>query len=366
MRDWIRASRHRPVPDSTRWSSSRSSSSPSGRCTRRCIFSDTLITGGDTGSHLAVPAYLKSVGNPFNLTPWYPGWFAGMPAYTYYFVLPDVLAWFGSYIIGFAVAFKLATILGSVLMPITAYMLGRLFKAPRPIPGGAGRRDAALPLRRLVHHRRRQPLLVDGGGVRVRALARAEPLDHRTVRARGTHRTRLLAGRHLAQCDVGRAHLAVVLDHRSGDRRRDLRAVAAPRHRRPQRRATCTRRLRASAAIRGRRRADLGGALGVVADVLRHHAEVHELHGLHQRPREHPARHLHATRLVHLDGRRGRRPLGHRPRGHRSHRRLLGQRPPGHDPDDADGALASAPTSSTRRTSSGTNVSCRSGSSRST
>jgi hypothetical protein len=98
------------------------------------LFSNSLITGGDTGSHLAVPAYLKSVGNPFNLTPWYPGWFAGMPAYTYYFVLPDVLAWFGSYIIGFAVAFKLATILGSVLMPITAYMMGRLFKAPRPIP----------------------------------------------------------------------------------------------------------------------------------------------------------------------------------------------------------------------------------------
>jgi len=30
-------------------------------------------------------------GNLFNLTPWYPGWFAGMPAYTYYFVLPDLL-----------------------------------------------------------------------------------------------------------------------------------------------------------------------------------------------------------------------------------------------------------------------------------
>jgi hypothetical protein len=98
------------------------------------LLSNTLITGGDTGSHLTVPAYLKSVGNPFNLTPWYPGWFAGMPAYTYYFVLPDVLAYWGSYLIGFAVAFKLATVLGSVLMPITAYMMGRLFKAPRPIP----------------------------------------------------------------------------------------------------------------------------------------------------------------------------------------------------------------------------------------
>ena len=98
------------------------------------VFSSSLLTGGDTGSHLAVPAYLKSTGNVFNFTPWDPGWFAGFPAYTYYFVLPDVLATFASYVIGFAVAFKLATVLGSVLMPITAYALGRLFRAPRPIP----------------------------------------------------------------------------------------------------------------------------------------------------------------------------------------------------------------------------------------
>jgi hypothetical protein len=98
------------------------------------VFSSSLLTGGDTGSHLAVPAYLKTTGNVFNFTPWDPGWFAGFPAYTYYFVLPDVLASFASYVIGFAVAFKLATVLGSVLMPITAYTMGRLFRAPRPIP----------------------------------------------------------------------------------------------------------------------------------------------------------------------------------------------------------------------------------------
>ncbi len=98
------------------------------------LFSGSLITGGDTGSHMVVPSYLKSQGNLFNLTPWYPGWFDGMPAYTYYFVLPDVIATFASYLISFAVAFKLATIMGSVLMPITAYLLGRLFKAPRPVP----------------------------------------------------------------------------------------------------------------------------------------------------------------------------------------------------------------------------------------
>jgi hypothetical protein len=98
------------------------------------LFSSSLITGGDTGSHLAVPAYLRTTGNLFNFTPWYPGWLAGLPAYTYYFVLPDVLATFASYVVGFALAFKLATVLGSVLMPITAYAMGRLFRAPRPIP----------------------------------------------------------------------------------------------------------------------------------------------------------------------------------------------------------------------------------------
>jgi hypothetical protein len=98
------------------------------------LVSSSLITGGDTGSHLALPAYLRTTGNLFDFTPWYPGWFAGIPAYTYYFVLPDILATFGSYIIGFAVAMKLATILGSVLMPVTAYAMGRLFRAPRPIP----------------------------------------------------------------------------------------------------------------------------------------------------------------------------------------------------------------------------------------
>jgi len=98
------------------------------------LFSSSLITGGDTGSHLALPAYLRTTGDLFNFTPWYPGWFDGIPAYSYYFVLPDVLATFLSYVIGFAVAMKLVTILGSVLLPITAYAMGKLFRAPRPVP----------------------------------------------------------------------------------------------------------------------------------------------------------------------------------------------------------------------------------------
>ncbi len=98
------------------------------------LFSGTLITGGDTGSHLVWAQYLHSQSNPFNLTPWYPGWYDGMPLFTYYFVLPDLVASMLTYIIGFAVAIKLTTILGSLLMPIAAFWLGRSFRAPRPIP----------------------------------------------------------------------------------------------------------------------------------------------------------------------------------------------------------------------------------------
>ncbi len=107
------------------------------------VFSTSTITGGDTGAHLALPAYLRSLGNPFDLTPWYPGWFAGMPAYTYYFILPDLLATLASYVINAALAFKLATILGSLLMPIGAYVLGRLMRAPRPVPAALA--AATLP-----------------------------------------------------------------------------------------------------------------------------------------------------------------------------------------------------------------------------
>jgi uncharacterized membrane protein len=98
------------------------------------VFSGTTITGGDTGSHFAMPAYLRTQGNLFDVTPWYPGWFAGIPGYTYYWILPDFLATLASYVISFAVAFKLVTILGSVLMPVAAYVMGRLFRAPRPVP----------------------------------------------------------------------------------------------------------------------------------------------------------------------------------------------------------------------------------------
>lgn len=99
------------------------------------LLANTLTAGGDTGAHVALPWFLRTqlLGHG-QLTGWYPGWFDGFPVYTYYFVLADLVAAVASYVLPYAVAFKLATILGSLLLPICGYALGKLFALRAPIP----------------------------------------------------------------------------------------------------------------------------------------------------------------------------------------------------------------------------------------
>ena len=98
------------------------------------LLSNTTTTGGDTGAHIAMPWYMRSLISHGHLTGWYPGWYDGMPLYTFYFTLPDFFIAVGSWIIPYGVAFKLGTILGSVLLPITAWACGRFFRLRPPIP----------------------------------------------------------------------------------------------------------------------------------------------------------------------------------------------------------------------------------------
>ncbi len=98
------------------------------------LFSDTTTTGGDTGAHIAMPWYMRSMITHGHLAGWYPGWYDGMALYTFYFTLPDFFVAVGSWVIPFNVAFKLGTILGSVLLPITAWACGRFFRLRPPIP----------------------------------------------------------------------------------------------------------------------------------------------------------------------------------------------------------------------------------------
>jgi hypothetical protein len=107
------------------------------------VLSTSTITGGDTASHVATPLYLRQHFGTGALTSWDSGWFDGFPLYTYYFVLPDALAAAASLFMSYAVAFKLATLLGSFLLPVTAFAMGKLFRAPNPIPAALA--GATLP-----------------------------------------------------------------------------------------------------------------------------------------------------------------------------------------------------------------------------
>ncbi len=99
------------------------------------LLSNTSTTGGDTGAHYMLPQYLKSnLLTHGRLTGWDPAWYDGFPLYVYYFVLPDLWAALTSVVLGYNVAFKLATVLGSLALPVAAWACGRLFRLRRPLP----------------------------------------------------------------------------------------------------------------------------------------------------------------------------------------------------------------------------------------
>lgn len=104
------------------------------------IFSNSIITGGDTGPHfptaLAVRDQLLSGGSPFT---WVYGNYAGFPLFLNYFPLPFFAAALISFILPMAAAFKLTTLLAILpLAPIVYRCLQNLgYSSPIPALGGA-------------------------------------------------------------------------------------------------------------------------------------------------------------------------------------------------------------------------------------
>jgi hypothetical protein len=97
------------------------------------LVSNTTTTGGDTGAHYMMPAFFSHLFP--HLTGWDPAWYDGYPIYTFYFVLPDYLVTIFSHVVGYNVAFKFGTVLGSVLLPLAANMCAKLFTLKDPYPG---------------------------------------------------------------------------------------------------------------------------------------------------------------------------------------------------------------------------------------
>ncbi len=99
------------------------------------LFLNTTTAGGDTGAHVALPAFLEShLLTHGELTGWDPGWYDGFPLYTFYFPLPGLLTVLVNAVVSYDVAFKLVTVLGSLLLPLCAWAFGRLTRLRDPAP----------------------------------------------------------------------------------------------------------------------------------------------------------------------------------------------------------------------------------------
>jgi hypothetical protein len=99
------------------------------------LFAPTLDVGGDNAAHVVASYYfIHDLLPRFQLSGWDPQWFNGFPLYVFYFPLPALFVAFLSWFAPFAVAFKLVTVLGSVTMPLAAYVFGRGTGLRRPAP----------------------------------------------------------------------------------------------------------------------------------------------------------------------------------------------------------------------------------------
>ncbi|MGI8776761.1 MAG: hypothetical protein ACR2LJ_05115 [Acidimicrobiales bacterium] len=91
------------------------------------LVTNSTPAGGDTGAHVWGPDFLRNHVLPhFRLTGWAPSWYAGFPAYVFYFPLPALTIAVLSFILPYGVAFKLVTVAGILTLPVAAWAFGRL------------------------------------------------------------------------------------------------------------------------------------------------------------------------------------------------------------------------------------------------
>ncbi len=106
------------------------------------ILAANTPTGGDMGAHVLGPAILRDDLLPnFQILGWSDAWFAGFPAFYFYFPLPSLVIVFLDLLIPYGVAFKMVTVAGLVATPAASYMFGRALGLDRwvgAIAGAAG------------------------------------------------------------------------------------------------------------------------------------------------------------------------------------------------------------------------------------
>lgn len=91
-------------------------------------------TGGDMGAHVVLPQVLRDTLLPSGrILGWSNDWYAGYPAFYFYFPLPALVTVFLDVFIPYGVAFKLVAVAGLVAMPFASYYLVRSIGFARPV-----------------------------------------------------------------------------------------------------------------------------------------------------------------------------------------------------------------------------------------
>ena len=99
------------------------------------IFDDNTPTGGDFGAHVWGPAFLRDHLLPsWRLNGWSMDWYAGMPVYRFYMVLPALAIVLVDTVLPYGVAMKLVGVIGLITFPIACWAFGRLARFAFPIP----------------------------------------------------------------------------------------------------------------------------------------------------------------------------------------------------------------------------------------
>ena len=106
------------------------------------IFTANTPTGGDMGAHVFGPAYLRdNLLSEGRILGWSNDWFAGFPAFYFYFPLPSLVIVAFDLALPYGVAFKLVTVLGLLALPPAIYFHTRAMKLNRHlalVAAGAG------------------------------------------------------------------------------------------------------------------------------------------------------------------------------------------------------------------------------------
>ena len=99
------------------------------------ILRDNTPTGGDMGAHVWGPAFLRDhLLSKFRLSGWSMDWYAGLPVYRYYMVVPALFIVGLNLVLPYGIAIKIAAVIGILTLPYCTWLFGKFARFAFPIP----------------------------------------------------------------------------------------------------------------------------------------------------------------------------------------------------------------------------------------